>query len=162
MVLVFSDPEKEYVYKLFREYFDHVELQKIRDDNEFSIYMAKLRCLLLNEQRYLVIMTKKDQYPPFYKVSIDDVRWVSLQTRTLKPETIPQMTLQSYELKRNDVFEETIEIISRTKKISVYKMERLPITISLLHVHNQEYEYPDIGTLNSALETFRTIIQFTS
>jgi hypothetical protein len=35
-----------------------------------------------------------------------------------------------------------------------------PLTVSLLHCKNQEYEYPNEGNLVSALETFQTVLQW--
>jgi hypothetical protein len=96
-----------------------------------------------------------------YQQKIDNIRWVSLQTRNLNTQ-YPDILEQSYQLKRSPIYEKQLSIISRNKEISVYKTEDLPITVSLLHIRNQEYEYPNFGTLNSALETFRTIIQFSS
>lgn len=154
----FSDPIKEYTYKVLNDYFDNMVVEKVRDEGEFSIYMARIRFMLLNEQRYMVVMTAKDGFPPSHRKPLSDIRWLSLQTRTLTTEY--DLLPQSYELKRNPVYEEPITIQSRDKKVSVYTMDNLPITISLLHTKGMEFEYPDMGTLNSALETYRTVIQF--
>lgn len=154
----FSDPIKEYAYKVLNEYFDNMVVEKVKDEGAFSVYMARIRFMLLNERRFLVVMTAKDGYPPSHRKPLSDIRWLSLQTRTLTTEH--DLAPQTYELKRDDIYEETISIQSRDKKVSVYTMEKLPITISLLHTKGMEYEYPDMGTLNSALETYRTVIQF--
>jgi len=156
---VFSNPEKEYAYRVFCEYFDYIKVQKVRDDNNFSIYMARLPCLLLNEQRYLVLMAPRDNYPPSHVKPMEEVRWVSLQTRTLTGD-YSHVIEQNYELKRNGMFEKPVLLQSRSKEITIYEMGDLPLTVSLLHVRGGEYEYPNEGTLNSALETFRTIVQF--
>lgn len=156
---MFSDPIKDYAYRVFVDYFDNMTVEKVKDEGEFSIYMAKIQAMLLNEQRYLVVMTGRDAFPPSYRKKLDEIHWVSLQTRTLTGEY--DLAPQNHQLKRGTIYEQPIRITSRNKDISVYTMERLPITISLLHTKNSEYEYPDDGTLNSALETYRTIIQFT-
>lgn len=156
----FSDPEKDYVYRMFAEYFDHIRLTKIKDEKEWSVYMASLPCLLLNEQRCIVVMTPRDFFPPSHTESIDNMRWISLQTRTFASDTYPDLIGQAYEMKRNGFFEKRIVNISRNRNISTYTVDDLPLLVSLLHIRGNEYEYPNEGTLNSAIETFRTIIQF--
>jgi len=155
----FSNPEKDYCYRIFAEYFDHMRLEKVRDEDKLSIYMAKLPCMLLNEQRYVIAMVPRDNYPPSHQKMLDELQWVSLQTRNLTTE-YPTMIRQTYELKRNGVYEKRVMVRSRSPEITIYDVEDLPLMVSLLHVRRNEYEYPNEGMLNSALETFRTIIQF--
>jgi len=157
----FSDPEKEYCYRLMAEYFDHIYLEKVRDEDQFSIYMAKLPCLLLNEQRYVIAMIPRDNFPPSHRKIMDELRWVSLQTRNLTTE-YPNLIRQNYELKRHGMFEKHVVLRSRSREISIYDVEDLPLSVSLMHVRGDEYEYPNDGMLNSALETFRTIVTFRS
>lgn len=156
---ILSDPVKEYTFQLFTNYYDNMIMYKIKDDDKFSIYMAKLQCLLLNEQRFLIAITPRDQYPPLYQKRLEELRWVSLQIRNL--EEIYDIKPQSYNMKRTPDFQRKIKVSSRTTDITTYTVENLPIKISLLHTRNDEYEYPNEGSLISALETFRTIIQFT-
>lgn len=155
---IFSDPVKEYTYRLFAEYYDDMMLHKIKDDNNFSIYMAKLQCLLLNEQRYLIALVPRDQFPPMYRQSLGRLRWMSLQIRNL--EEGYDLEPQSYQMKRTPDFQRRIKINVRNSDVTTYTIDDLPVQVSLLHTRGQEYEYPDEGTLISALETFRTIIHF--
>lgn len=155
---VFSDPIKEYVYKLFTEYYDNMTLYKIKDDDNFSVYMARLQCLLLNEQRYLIAVIPRDQFPPSYQKPLENLRWVSLQIRNL--EEGYNIQPQSYNMKRTQDFQRRIKVETRNEDVTTYNVQDLPIHISLLHTRGQEYEYPDEGSLISALETFRTIIHF--
>lgn len=157
---ILSDPVKEYTFKLFTNYYDNLIMHKIKDDNKFSIYMARLQCLLLNEQRYLIAIVKQDQYPPFYQKRLEELRWVSLQIRNL--EEPYDIKPQSYNMKRTHEFQRRIKVSLRNTEVTTYTVENLPIYVSLLHTRNNEYEYPNEGSLISALETFRTIIQFTS
>lgn len=157
---MFSDPEKEYTYRLMTNYYDNMNMSKIKDDGKFSIYMARLKCLLLNEQRYLIAVVNRDQYPPSYQKPLADIRWVSLQVRNLTEDY--NLSPQSYEMKRVPDFQRRLKVIQRDQEVTTYKVENLPVHLSLLHTRNMEYEYPDEGSLISALETFRTIIQFAS
>lgn len=155
---VFSDPVKEYTYRLFADYYDNMILYKVKDDGDFSVYMARLQCLLLNEQRYLIALVPRDQFPPMYRQSLENLRWMSLQIRNL--EEGYELEPQSYQMKRTPDFQRRIKISTRNQDVSTYTIDDLPIQVSLLHMRGQEYEYPNEGSLISALETFRTIIHF--
>lgn len=155
---VFSDPIKEYTYRLFADYYDNLIMEKVRDDDHFSVYMARLQCLLLNEQRYIIALVPTDQYPPMRRQKLEDLRWVSLQIRNL--EEGPEMQAQSYNMKRNTDFQRRIKVSARNEDITTYTVDDLPVYVSLLHTRGNEYEYPNEGSLISALETFRTIVHF--
>lgn len=155
---VFSDPVKEYTYRLFADYYDNMVLSKVKDDGDFSVYMARIQCLLLNEQRYLIALVPRDQFPPLYRQSLGSLRWMSLQIRNL--EEGYELEPQSYQMKRTPDFQRRLKVITRNVDVSTYTTDDLPIQVSLLHSRGQEYEYPNEGSLISALETFRTIIHF--
>jgi hypothetical protein len=63
-------------------------------------------------------------------------------------------------MKRTPPYQRRLRVLSRTNSVTTYEVDELPVRVSLLHTRNQEYEYPDEGTLLSALETFRTVIHF--
>lgn len=155
---VFSDPVKEYTYRLFSDYYDNMMMNKVKDDGKFSIYMARLQCLLLNEQRYLIALVPRDQFPPMYRQPLENLRWMSLQIRNL--EEGYELEPQTYQMKRTPEFQRRLRVSTRNPDVTTYTTEDLPIQVSLLHTRSQEYEYPDEGSLISALETFRTIIHF--
>jgi hypothetical protein len=157
---ILSNPEKDYIYRMFVEYFGNIWMTKIKDDNDMSVYMARFPCLLLNEQHCLVLLTRRDNYPPYHRVLLDSLRWISLQTRSFSSDSYLDLMPQSYEMKRHGIFEKRITNVSRSKDISIYHAEDLPLMVSLLHMRGNEFEYPNDGTLNSAIETFRTVIQF--
>lgn len=154
----FSDPIKEYVYKLFADYYDNMVLYKIKDDGNFSLYAAKLQCLLLNEDRYIIALIPRDNYPYMRQQNIGQLRWKCLQIRNL--EEGYQLPKQAYSQKRSNDYQRRIILQSRDNDITTYEVEELPVKISLMHKLGQKYEFPDRGTLVSALETFRTIVHF--
>ena len=50
--------------------------------------------------------------------------------------------------------------MSRDTKVSSYKtVKETPLQVSLLHVKGIEYEYANEGNLQTALETYQTILQ---
>lgn len=155
---ILSDPVKEYTYRLFAGYYDNMNLYKVRDDERFSVYMARLQCLLLNEQRYLIALVPRDGHPPMRTQPLGNLRWMSLQIRNLEENY--ELEPQSYQMKRTPEFQRRLKIRSRNTDVTTYALDDLPIQVSLLHTRGQEYEYPDEGSLISALETFRTILHF--
>lgn len=157
---VFSNPIKEYIYRIFTEYYDNMKMTKMKDDDNFSIYMARLQCLLLNERRFLIVIVARDQFPPSYQTDLSSLRWLSLQIRNLEDEySLPP---QSYQMKRTPEFQRRLKVLKRSPEVTTYQVDDLPCHVSLLHTRNNEYEYPNEGSLISALETFRTIVQFSN
>lgn len=153
------DPTKEVVYNLITEYYDNPKLTKIKDIDNFSIYMAKIDYLLYNEHRYIIAFMIKNNFQIGTLVDLDDIKWHSFQTRSITDDH-KIMTFQHIP-KKLSKFQLRIELTSRDEKQSVYKCINLPnITLTLLHKGNSKYEFTDKGTLISALETWRTIITF--
>jgi hypothetical protein len=63
-------------------------------------------------------------------------------------------------MKRTPELQRRLKVVHRDREVTTYQVDSLPIHVSLLHMRKMEYEYPDEGTLISALETFRTILHF--
>jgi hypothetical protein len=133
-------------------------MQKVKDDDKFSVYMARLQCLLLNEQRYIVALVPRDRFPPTHRQPLGNLHWLSLQIRNL--EEGPDIAPQSYNMKRTAEFQRRIKVSTRNEDVTTYTIDDLPVQLSLLHTRGNEYEYPNEGSLISALETFRTVVHF--
>jgi len=158
-LLVDFEPEKESIYKHMVEYFNHPVLHKIKDVETFSVYMAKLYCLLSNECRYIVVFVEKDVNPPGSQKQLDNMFWVSFQTRTMADNhDIPP---HSYEPR---MYEPLNVLLKRTEVLpgnSIYDCDKYSISVTLLHEDETiTNSYQDIGTIVGALETFQTIITF--
>jgi hypothetical protein len=153
------DINKENIYTVILEYFGDMEMTKIKDENMYSFYYAKIATMLRNGNRYLIAIVNRDNLPLDSNVPLSSLKWVCFQTR-ISDEYI-NISKQQYTPKKTDIFNSRIYIKNRTKESSEYGSEKFSnILITLLHVHNIEYEYPNEGTLLAALETFRTIITF--
>ena len=48
------DPDLEYIYNLFIEYYGNTYFTKIREEEKYYIYMCKIYGLLNNQYRYLI------------------------------------------------------------------------------------------------------------
>lgn len=159
--MFFIQPEKEYIYSLLQEYYGSPDLVKIRDDEELSIYGVQLPCLLLNERRFLILLCPRDVVSTGRAKNMKDLRWTSLQSRTLSDEQFAHLPIHNdFRVHRDAKFALPLSIHHRTQKVSSYRTDGYPIDVSLLHQKNNEFEYPNEGTLMSALETYQTIVQW--
>ena len=154
----FFSPEKEYIYDIFSNYYDNPLLYKIKDENGFSLFGIQFPSLLLNEKRFLIVTTKGTLEQ---QKRLRNIPWLTLQVRTLTNNNqYNHLPVFKYKVKRLPEYNEPLVVQSRTKEITHYKTSKLPINVSLLHSKGLEYEYPNEGTLISALETFHTIIKW--
>lgn len=155
----YYDPSKNNVYKSFYEYYQNPILTKIKNVNDFSVYMTKIHSLLGNAYRYLILFVSMDANNIGTEKSMNELDWVSLQTRTL--EDHHNLKPHSYNVRITTDLGQKINIKSRDEKKSIYNAEKFPLMITLLHTRkNNSYQYQPTGTIVSALETFQTIINF--
>ena len=147
---------KEPVYKAFIQYFDNPIFTKIKNMENETMYMAKIRCLLMNINRYLVVMCVLDKHPLGHHVKLSYLPWISFQTRSLESKYDILTTNYKSKLLLND----PIILQKRHNTHTDYICEKYKIKISLIHTIKNMYEYPEGGTLKKALETYQTIICF--
>ena len=153
------DLNKENIYTVMLDYFGDMQMTKIKDENMYSFYYSKIATLLKNGNRYLIVIVNRDNNPLDSNLNLSSLQWLCLQTRTL--DDFHNISKQQYTPKKNEIFNSRITIRNRNQNLSEYTSEKFPnVLITLLHVQNVEYEYPNEGTLIAALETFRTIITF--
>lgn len=150
--------EKEQVYLSFIEYFDNPMMTKIKDNESYSLYIAKIECHLIIEFKYVVAIIPKSFAPIKHTIPLSELKWVSLQTRYL-PDNY-EIPIQEYNWKRNSFSLTPIEIIKKDSEYYKYDCKNLPIEVTLLNTKTDGTQYVDKGTLISAIETYRTIITF--
>ena len=155
--MTFFSLEQQYFYDILVEYYDNPLLYKIRDDETISVFGAQIPSLLLNEHHYLIATCPRNTN---ISLHLRDIPWLSLQTRTSENELYTNLPKIQYKKKKEAKFQLPLQIVSRDKKVSIYKTTKeTPLEVSLLHVKGLEYEYANEGTLQTALETFQTILQ---
>jgi hypothetical protein len=153
------DPSKNHVYEAFCEYYQNPVLTKIKNVNDFTVYMAKIHSLLGNAYRYLILFVHRDVNITGTEKRMNELDWVSLQTRTL--EDHHDLRSHSYQVRMIPDLGQKINIETRDEQKSTYKAEKFPLIVTLLHTRkNNSYQYQPTGTIVSALETFQTIINF--
>lgn len=152
------DPVKESVYTLFTEYFENPVMTKIGDVNNFSKYLTKIHALLGVEFRYIIVFVRKNNAKPGSQLSLDRLKWVSLQTRTLSDEH--DLSWHAYIPRRLPDLDKKITLVNKDERQYVYTVQDLPLIVTLLP-KSKGLDYNSSGTVVSALETYQTIITFT-
>jgi hypothetical protein len=135
-------------------------MTKIKDVQNYSMYMTKIHALLGIEYRYIIAFVYKDNSAIGTTSPLIDLRWQSLQTRGLQEDhNIPP---QSYIPRKLPSINKRITLTHRDPNQYVYRTERLPIVVTLLpSSKNKGIEYSQTGTLVTALETYNTILSWT-
>jgi hypothetical protein len=144
------------IQELICDYFDNPIMTKIKNTDNQTIYMAKIKTLLLNKQRYLVASVPLNKFNIGDKKNLQNLNWQSFQTRTL--DNNYNIEKHTYQVNYKNL-KQTISIVNRNDKITEYICNELNIKIYLIHKKkNNLYEYSDKGNLKAALETYNTII----
>ena len=153
------DPSKNNIYEAFTEYFGNPVLTKIKNVDNYSVYMTRIHSMLGNSFRYLILFVERDVDMFKTTKNMIDIEWISLQTRTL--EDWHDLKQHTYNVRNMPPLTQKITIKTHNEKQSTYDAESFPLVITLLHTRkNNSFQYQPSGTIVSALETFQTIINF--
>lgn len=151
------DQNKENVRAMFYAYFENPTLQKLKDIENYSMYVCEIHTGLVKNKRYLMIFVPQDNNQIGTNSEMKKLRWISLQTREL--DEYYDVPRHSYKPMRYPPLMEKISLRNRDDQNSSYVCEKLKIQITLLSVKkNNQFEYAPTGTIVTALETFQTII----
>lgn len=148
----------EKIYKDFDDYFNHPTMVKIKEINGYSMYMSKMYCLLSNECRYIIVFVSNDFNPIKSKEALKNLKWDSLQTRTLSDKY--DLPSHGYQPRHNGPLNVLITREKILPECSVYNCDDLPLIITLLHGKNGPNDYQKKGNIIAGLETYNTIITF--
>lgn len=172
---LFGDKEK--IYNIFIDYFNDVSLIKLKNENGYSIWYAKIASMLSIDDRYLVVVVENTNHAPnkiYDNVNLSKLRWTSLQTRTISNKNFyntHKTKLQSQSIKgQNNMLSNIIineindvcNINEKNKKTcrKTYVCTNLPLTVELLY-EDENTVYSSKGTLKSSIETYNCVITFT-
>jgi len=162
--MIFSNPSHRQFFQYINSYYDSPSFQKIKNNENYSIYVCKISSLLLHDKLYLIAMCPIDNNPLNTIVPLLDLNWICFQARSLNSEEYDNMDIMThtYEIKKSLSYLLNVKKKNATKEYSTYVFEKneYPIDIILLHTHENEFEYPSTGNFISCLETFQTILQF--
>jgi hypothetical protein len=154
------DPSKNKVYEVFCDYFNNPIMTKIKNVENFSMYMVKIHAMIGNAYRYLVIFVDIDSNIIGFNEYMKKLEWVSLQTRTL--EDIHHIQTHRYDPKTSiSELSQKIFVKDRDEKETKYICEQFPLIVTLLHTRkNYVMQYPNNGSIISAIETYQTLFNF--
>lgn len=150
------------IYNKFTSYFDNPSLTKTSSQGISSVYMAKVNSGLMLDNKYLIVIVNGDMAQLGSTRNLSQLKWVSLQTRTVKSLGLDKefkLSGFTYSPKRTSPFTDKILLKNRAEGSSIYHHENLKdLTVTLLNSEKMQYEYPPQGTLSAALETYRTVL----
>lgn len=153
---VFFDPIKTSMYQIFSQYFGNPPMTKVKNVDNYSMYIVKINAILSIEYRYIIIFVIKNNDEIGSKKLLHELDWISLQTRTLQDEH--KVETHSYTPQRLPGLNKTISLIKKDKNQYLYSVDTFPLSLVLLPKKNSENEYNSNGNLIMALETYQTII----
>ena len=156
MTEIFQD-WKENIYDLFLTYYNNPSMSKLKNINDCSVYICRIKCLLLNEYRYLICVIDKDDLKIGDIKSLLNLKWKSFQTRTLKDPFNENICIHTYDIKRNYPYNLEIIKVKNDVDYDMYDCIKYRMKISLLKTDKKK-SFNDKGTIVSALETYNTII----
>jgi len=146
------------IHSVISTYFDNPRLTKVDNQNRYSIYTAKNTSLLSTTHRYITAIVPEDTYFIGTAIPLNDLKWASFQTRAIPDNK--DVVLFSYIPKKVSPYNTPIHVNKKEERYYSYITQTFPIQITLLKdSETQINTFPDRGTLNSALETYSTIIQ---
>jgi hypothetical protein len=152
-------PERDGIYQMFAEYFNNPPMTKIKNENNYSMYMAKAYCMTALSCRYIIAFVHLDDNNIGTELFLSELSWVSFQTRTLENKI--NINSHGYTKELKGPLTAKINKIKVTKEASTYACEEIPIIITLLHTKKNTAEtYQQRGDVIHALETWETIITF--
>lgn len=150
------------IYDLFIDYFDTPVFTKLKNVEDYSIYMCKLNVHLANLTRYLVCIVPKDVFFSGDTQSLKDLKWKVFQTRELSESHTEIRHKHFYKPKQGNVFQTPIEKIGMDGNNTKYRTSENFLRnceITLLFNPKSLFDYPKNGTFNSALETYYTMVE---
>lgn len=153
------DIKKKTTYELISGYFGRTtKFFKWKDNGNVSIYICKINSNV-RDIRYLIAIVPIDTLSVGTAITLGNLNWISFQTRTMTENY--KIPAQSYNIKLLPIYrEDELTLIKRYETRTEYSFKNYPIIIRLLHSQKGLYEFPNTGTLSSALESYCTEIVF--
>ena len=151
-------PDRDHIYDMFTDYLNNPGMTKIKNDNNLSMYLTKTYCLTSTTCRYIIVFVPQNNSPLGSSEYLKDLKWVSLQTRTLE-EKFPSIKYHGYIPEEKGPLLAKIHRMDITKEVSTYKCDDYPIIVTLLHDTKKNSDtYQNSGNIVIALETWNTIV----
>jgi hypothetical protein len=152
------NPITERIYTMITEYFDNPLMIKTKDIDKNSMYICKITCFLSTELRYIICFVEKDMSPIGNQVYLSNLKWVSLQTRSMTENY--SVKEHSYNPKKEGHCTSQIKRVKMSDEAFTYECSNFPSLIITLIPTKTKKTYNESGTIIAALETYSTILTF--
>ncbi len=138
------------------------KIPAIRNSPSYSLYYAKIGCLLCIEDRYIICVIEEDPYPIGHQEYLSNLSWVSFQTRTITqpPDNLNLRIQESKSKGLNFIVNDKILLQEKTNDKCIYLSQTLPLKVELLFTEHDD-SYASTGTIQSALDTYNCVLSFT-
>lgn len=149
---------RDRVYGAFIDFYGDIELGYIKTVDSWTVYGAQVYSGL-NQYRYIFVIVPTHTAQGS-KVTLDQLDWISFQTRTTNDlHQVPTHQIFMDE-KRQKTLSDQLTVINRTIDDTSYVTDGLPIKVRLMHdpKKNNYLQYPDKIKLYQALNTYRCVI----
>lgn len=157
--------EKLAIQKSIVEYFGDAVMVKIKQIPEtqtkpsYSLFYAKIGCMLCVEDRYIICVIEQDPYPLGFQQRLSEMNWISFQTRTIE-KSPGQLKTQQLKSKMTSILSDKIKLSDKRTDRNVYMAATVPLKVELLYTKEDD-TYADSGTIQSALDTYNCVLTFT-
>src|SRR3989344_6622775 len=126
---------KEYlkikIYESINDYYRDLYLTKIKNEAKFSVYYAKITCMLCIDKRYVVVVVPEDSFPIGIELPLNNLQWISFQTRTFQNDIDTKLPSQNYISKKTDFMDDIIDISNREINKFTYFSRKYPIKVEI-------------------------------
>lgn len=146
--------KKHKTYKHFDDYFNNPVLYKIKNIQNYSMYIVPIRNMI-SESRYLIVFVRGDKHPIGHKNNLSNMEWISLQTNIIK-NTKYSLPYHSYTPSLNTPLNTPIHLTKMTPDSYDYHCSTYGLNLSLI-LDDKNKHYVHNGNLVNAIETYRTI-----
>jgi hypothetical protein len=143
-------------YSFFVYYFNNPMMKRIKTVGDQYLYACKIPSMLAKDKHYVIAVVDINKAPYIEEVTLDQINWSTLQTRTLDESY--NVPVHRYLDKHDEISLSHIEIDEKTDKMYRYKSVKLPsLKVYLLFSKNQTRSFSNTGSIKVAIEMYSTI-----
>ena len=148
-----DNSEQSSLQSLITKYYGNPLMTKLLDTPTESHYYCKINAKLLNEHRYIIAITRKDNNRLQTKKYLKNIDWISFQSRSITRN----YNINSINYTSNILDKIYLKTTEKNNKYTTYTSSQYPELV--VYVLNKiGHLYPPEATLCNALEEFSTLI----
>jgi hypothetical protein len=155
-LLIDTNPQIDLLYGYFDKYFNYPLMIKIKNIDDKSMYICKIKCIKENTNKYIIVFSNYDTSPIGKNIQLKRLQWSSLHTSILP--TKYNIIEHEYTPNINNPLKVEINRIKITSEGSTYECNDFPISIKLIPKNYNSNEYNESGNIINALETYSTVV----